>query len=253
MPTNSYTSYWQPNVRSQAKVAGTLVSQGAGNEEEQCIQNAVVTYSRLRPRKLTYTGSAPAGAATVLSDLVEGWTPSTHRLVNLYSPNRQTRIDPNDEIFETYVNSDGEEVLYFNELPSGELWLEYTAQHVLETADDGDDTIRSEALADYWPVVHLAAYYILLMAANKYVEMSRSSSSADSLDFDAQAKKAMDQAKAERLEFDTALGILPEGAAAGAGATAGGSPGVVPYSARANWDSKTTGGSDRFSHSSRWT
>lgn len=243
MATSSYVTNWQPKVRGMAKVDDTVVKQGADKEEGEAVRNAVSSYSKLRPRKLTYKGEAPASDTIILESLVEGWLPATHSLANVYTPDRRTKVDGNE--LDTYVNEDGKEVLWLASQPTGELWLEFTAPHVVTDQPD-TDTVSAEAPGDLHAICHLAASYILMMAANEWTKIARSSISADAINYDQLAAKAKVQADAERAEYNRHMGIVESGSGSAGGTS------TTPYSGRVDWDSRTTGGSDRFAHRAKW-
>ncbi|MFI0608484.1 MAG: hypothetical protein ACH37Z_11445 [Anaerolineae bacterium] len=213
--------------------------------EGKYIQDAIKEYSRHRPQRLTYQGSAPDGQTVALATLIPGWLPATHSLYNVYSPDRRTKVDSND--VDTYIDGSGAATLWLAS-SSGELWLEYTEPHVLTpevsspTPVAGVDTVAAQAPDDIPLIQHLATYYIMQRAADFYVaQYSKSLGAGDYPNYLVLGKEHL------RL-WEVGMGLAkPEGAKGGDAA------GVQPYSGRVDWDSSTTGGSDRFAHRRRWT
>lgn len=248
MPT-AYETTWQTPVRAMASVESEACSQGATGMEGQYIQDAINEYSRHRPQRLTYQGNAPASDTIVLTSLVSGWKPATHTLFNLYTPDRRMKVDGND--WETYLDGEGRPILWLASTPSGELWAEYTAPHVLVAevvavpptieAVEGVDTVAAQAPDDIPAIRHLATYYIMQRAADYYVrQYSKSLGAGDYPNYLALGKEHL-------RHWQEHMGLVPP-----EGAKGGDSGGVQPYSGRVDWDSRTTGGSERFAHPGRW-
>lgn len=213
-------------ARNYADVDPAVVSQGTGSVEEQCCKNAVRSYSALRPRQRTVGlfGSGP----WMLSELVAGWNADSHRVTAVRTGTPPRPVD--DSAWSVFQNPD----------QSWSLWVDcsatvmnYSAPHQV---DGSIDTIEAEAPNDLDAVAHLAASYILAVAANHFAQLANSSISADTVNYQQLQANYGSRAGAERAEFQRHLDTRP-----------------VKRSVRVDYDSRSSSGRERLFHGSRRT
>lgn len=222
-------------ARAYAKVDSSVVSQTAGGDESKAVENAGRTYSVDRPRKLTAALTSTGAWEYSLSTLVSGWS-GDHLVSQVSGPGGQqysAPLDSND--WSVYQHADGSWYLRFACSPaSGDIfWVEYSAPHTL-TEDPDVDTISSDYPNDVSAVAHLAASFILDMAANKYAEQFDATIAADAVARPVSPSYTT-LAKEQRDQYEEHMGKKPK-----------------VSSARVDWDSSNVGGSDRIFHRRRW-
>ncbi len=178
----------QARVTAFAQVDTAVVS---SDDRNRAIQNAVRTYSAVRPRRLT--GALVGAGPWLLTSLAAGWLADSHRVVSVAVAGG-ARLDVNDWC--VYQESNG--AWWLSSL-YGDPIVTYSAPHEL---DEDTDTIALEAPGDLEAVAHLAASYVLAIAANYYARMSQSSLSADAVNYQQLQSNYGSRAGAERAEFD---------------------------------------------------
>jgi hypothetical protein len=154
------------------------------DKESSCLQSAIEEYSRKKPL-LSTLDIVTNGASRYL---LEGWSDvNTARLVRLYVNGKFWVVDDRDW---RVRQSEGAWYLFLADVLQGEIQLEYYGVHVVS---DAINTTVPDAHKE--PLAHLAAYYILLAAANKMAENANSTIGADSVSQNEQSKAYSFQSK----------------------------------------------------------
>lgn len=227
-------------ARELASVPASIVSQGTGttDAEYRCIQSALEVYNQDQPRELVLVISPSGGSVYEysLSSRVSGWNASQYQVVRVVYPgNKQTENELDNRYWDVYEKSDGTFWLRFTEdspASGNDVWVYYTAPHVI---DPTTDTLSSDNPGDFQAFCHLAAAYILEMAANYYAKLDESSIGADSQNYRDVTQRYQTQANNMRKVYSDHISRKR-------GRT----------SAVINWDTTATGGRDRMFHRRRW-
>lgn len=218
----------QLKARRHSQIDPEVVKQTQGGDEEEHCREALRIYSGKRPYvDAVEVPQLTAGTPPVwtLSELVEGWTEDSHKVVELYVrvDGERTRFPSNSW---SVVREGGVSKLQLEFDPGQPFWMRFSAQH-----DPEADPFLFPA-EDLDAVAHLAAALILEQAANWHGRQYNRTMGVDGANPQDQSFNYAQRAKDQRKLYDEAMESRPQ--------VAGGFK-------RANWSSKNSaGGKDGF-------